>query len=62
MSSERRRGGIPVGGILLIFIGAVLLLQTLGVLPWSLWFTLWWFWPVILIIAGLLIIFALRRK
>ncbi len=42
----------PTGGVFLLFIGVVLLLQTLGILPWSLWNTLWRFWPVILIITG----------
>ncbi|MEE8419833.1 MAG: hypothetical protein V3R92_00065, partial [Dehalococcoidales bacterium] len=35
------------------------LLQTLNVLPWGLWSTLWRFWPVLLINAGLSIL--LRR-
>lgn len=55
MSEEKLPGEneIPVAGIFLLFIGVVLLLQTLDVLPWRLWNTLWRFWPVILIIAGL---------
>lgn len=40
------------GGIFL-FCGIVLLLQVSGVLPWSLWGSLWRFWPVIIIVAGL---------
>ncbi len=61
MSQEKqpRRNDIPVGGIFLLFIGTVLLLQTLDVLPWTLWNTLWRFWPVLLIITGLQIL--LRR-
>jgi len=50
---------IPVFGIFLLFLGVIFLLQTLHVLPWSLWGTLWRFWPVLLIIAGLSIL--LRR-
>ena len=55
MSEERqpRRNDIPMGGIFLVFIGVVLLLQSLGVLPWALWNTLWRFWPVLLITSGL---------
>jgi hypothetical protein len=46
----------PTGGVFLLFIGVVLLLQTLNVLPWSLWNTLWRFWPAILIITGIAIL------
>lgn len=55
ISEERqpRRNDIPTGGIFLVFIGTVLLLQSLDVLPWALWNTLWRFWPVLLITAGL---------
>jgi len=44
--------GIPIGGIFLIFLGVVFLLQTFDVLPWALWGTLWQFWPVLIIILG----------
>ena len=61
MAGEKPRGmvGIPIGGILLLFLGVVFLLQTLNVLPWGLWGTLWRFWPVLIIIVGLGIL--LRR-
>jgi hypothetical protein len=49
----RIAGTVPIGGILLLFIGIVLLLQTTNVLPCDLWVTLWKFWPVIIIIFGL---------
>ncbi len=51
--------GVPIWGILLLFLGVVFLLQTLNVLPWGLWETLWRFWPVLIIIIGLGIL--LRR-
>jgi Na+-translocating ferredoxin:NAD+ oxidoreductase RnfD subunit len=54
-----RENDIPTGGIFLLFAGIVLLLQSLDVLPWSLWDTLWRFWPVLLIISGLSLL--LRR-
>jgi len=44
---------VPIWGIFLLFLGVVFLLQTLGVLPWGLWGTLWRFWPVLIIIIGL---------
>jgi hypothetical protein len=51
--------GAPIWGIFLLFLGIVFLLQTLGVLPWGLWGTLWRFWPVLIIIIGVSIL--LRR-
>ena len=55
----QRIAGVPIWGILLLFLGVVFLLQTLDVLPWGLWGTLWRFWPVLIIIIGLGIL--LRR-
>lgn len=52
----RREYRIPIGGIILLFLGIVFLLQTLGVLPWGLWGTLWRYWPVILILIGIRIL------
>ncbi|MFC2017501.1 LiaI-LiaF-like domain-containing protein [Chloroflexota bacterium] len=45
--------GVPIWGIFLLFLGIVFLLQTLEVLPWGLWGTLWRFWPALIIIIGL---------
>lgn len=55
MPEDRSSGEnyIPVGGVILLFLGIVFLLQTLNVLPWALWGTLWRYWPVILIAIGL---------
>ncbi|MFA5315932.1 MAG: DUF5668 domain-containing protein [Dehalococcoidales bacterium] len=50
---EATGNAVPFWGIFLLFLGAVFLLQTFNVLPWGLWTTLWRFWPVLLIIAGL---------
>ncbi|MDO8568735.1 MAG: DUF5668 domain-containing protein [Dehalococcoidales bacterium] len=43
----------PMFGILLLFLGVVFLLQTLGFLPWELWRSMWRFWPVLIIVAGI---------
>jgi hypothetical protein len=61
MSGEKpqRVLGVSIWGIFLLFLGIVFLLQTLNVLPWGLWGTLWRFWPVLIIIIGLGIL--LRR-
>lgn len=54
MSERPRRAlGAPIGGIVLLFLGIVFLLQALDVLPWGVWGTLWRFWPVLIIIIGL---------
>lgn len=50
---QSRRRYAPIWGIFLLFLGVVFLLQTLNVLPWELWGTLWRFWPVLLIVIGL---------
>ncbi len=42
-----------LGPVLLIAIGVVLLLNTMGVLEWSVWLTIIQLWPVLLIAAGL---------
>lgn len=51
-NKRSRRGGI-VGPLILIALGAVLLLNNLGLLEWSVWEVLLRLWPVILIAAGL---------
>lgn len=38
--------------IILISLGVLFLLNTLNVLPWGVWQTLWRLWPVILILVG----------
>jgi hypothetical protein len=53
MRESRRERVNILGPILLIAIGVVLLLNTLGILEWSVWLTLVRLWPVLLIAAGL---------
>lgn len=56
MTEEKERHshhGAFIWGIFLIFTGILLLLQTLNILPWGLWSTLWRFWPAIIIIIGI---------
>ncbi|MFP3974843.1 MAG: LiaI-LiaF-like domain-containing protein [Dehalococcoidia bacterium] len=55
MTEEKsyNRARVPVWGIVLVFLGIVLLLQNFGALPWGLWGTLWRFWPALLIIIGI---------
>lgn len=47
-----RRRGLPIGAMLLVAFGTLILLNTTGVVGWSIWSELWRFWPVLLIVAG----------
>lgn len=47
-----------VGPLILIFLGIILLSNTLGYLGWSIWGQVWKLWPVVLILLGLDIIFG----
>ena len=53
------------GGILLILLGGVFLLNTLGYLPWSVWsgffITMLRFWPILIIFLGIRIVFGSNR-
>ncbi len=53
--SSRSAGhqGVPIFPLILISVGVILLLQTLGVIPWWIWGSLWRFWPVALVLIGL---------
>ncbi len=51
---------MPVFGILLLLLGALLLLQTTGVVSWGLWLELARFWPVALIAGGVSILLGRR--
>lgn len=57
---QRPYHGFPVFAVILIAVGIVLLLQTLGLLSWALWGHIWRFWPIIIITTGLNIIFGRR--
>jgi hypothetical protein len=48
----------PVFGILLIGVGVLLLLQTLGVVDWWVWADVWRLWPLALVATGLILVFG----
>lgn len=50
---QRRRGPSVVGPLILIALGVVFLLNTLEVLPWDVWESLWRLWPLVLVLIGL---------
>ncbi len=49
---RRRRGRSLAGPLVLITVGVLLLLNTLEVLPWDTWQTIWRFWPLVLVLIG----------
>jgi hypothetical protein len=53
MENKKRKRNSPLGAVLLILIGVILLLNVLGVLEWSIWWSILRLWPVLLIAAGL---------
>ncbi len=63
MAEKKQQRGISaaIWGVFLVFLGVIFLLQTLNILPWGLWEILWRFWPVLLIIIGLSIVFRHRN-
>jgi len=48
-----RRGGLPLGALLLIFIGVLMLLENFGIVPSGWWVGLLEYWPLVLIFLGL---------
>ncbi|MFO7814527.1 MAG: DUF5668 domain-containing protein [Halanaerobiales bacterium] len=56
MNSENRNRSAYIIGLILIGIGLLFLLNTLGIATFRLWYLLSRFWPVILILIGLNII------
>jgi len=57
---HHRHGGWGFG-LILIFSGAVLLLNNLGLLPWTVWNFIWPLWPLLLILVGLWIVLGHSR-
>lgn len=47
-----------IGPMVLIGLGTIFLLNNLGLLDWSIWSSLWRLWPILLIAAGLDMVFG----
>ena len=60
VSTGRRRGRSLLVGLLLVSLGSLLLLTTTGVASFGIWVALARYWPVLLVLAGVEIIFAQR--
>jgi lia operon protein LiaF len=50
---RKKHGNGILGGLVLIFLGTVFLLNNLGILPSNVWNEVWKFWPVLFILFGL---------
>jgi hypothetical protein len=57
---QRRRRGSLIFPIVLIVAGLILLLNNLGVVPWSIWPSLARLWPVLLILLGVDLVIGRR--
>ncbi len=55
---EKRRQVSLVGPVILIGLGVIFLLNTMGVLAWSVWEAIFRLWPILLIAAGLEVILS----
>lgn len=53
---KKHHGGAVVWALFVIFLGVVLLLNNLGVVPWTVWVGLWKFWPLLLVLWGVQLI------
>ena len=53
-----REESFPLLALGTISLGILLLLQTTDVVPWNLWSDIWRFWPLILIAAGINILYG----
>lgn len=61
MNDKSSRPGI-LGPMILIIIGVVLLLNQMGRLPADFWWTIWRYWPVVLILAGIEVLLGISRS
>jgi len=50
---HKKHGDGMLGGLFLVFLGIVFLLNNLGLVPSNVWNQVWKFWPVLLMLLGL---------
>lgn len=50
---HKKHGNGILGGLFLVFLGIVFLLNNLRLLPSDVWNQIWKFWPVLLMLLGL---------
>ncbi|MDD5590235.1 MAG: hypothetical protein PHQ47_03640 [Candidatus Portnoybacteria bacterium] len=54
---HHEQGG-GIFGLAVFFAGVILLLNSIGTLSWQIWQYIWPFWPVLLVLFGLRIVFG----
>lgn len=62
MKETKRQQVNFLGPMLLIFVGCVLLLNVLGIIDWSIWWSILQLWPIFLIAAGLELLIGRRSR
>ncbi|MDP6509949.1 MAG: DUF5668 domain-containing protein [Dehalococcoidia bacterium] len=63
MSTHQRPSSrFSLGAFILIVLEVVFLLQNLGIVSWQVWGVLWRFWPVILILIGVNIVWGRHSR
>lgn len=55
-NQNMKSAGDMIWGTLLLYVGAMLLLNFFDIVSWTFWDEIWRFWPVLLILSGLSII------
>lgn len=55
---NKHEHGSIFGALLIIGLGTILLLNNFNILPWGIWQVIWRFWPVILIVWGMEMVFG----
>src|SRR5258707_12139136 len=58
---SQRRAASFVFPLLLVVVGGVLLLNNVGLLPWTIWTALGQLWPIILILFGIDLLLGRRN-
>jgi hypothetical protein len=53
---KQKQENDPVFGFLLVFAGVILLLNSLEIVPWTIWAAMLKFWPILVILVGLKIL------
>jgi hypothetical protein len=50
---DSRKCGSPFGGVLFIFVGLLLLFNTIGLVSFNFWDHVFKFWPILLVLIGI---------
>ncbi len=50
---DSKRSNNITAGLILILLGVIFFLNTLGLFSWNIWGQIWKLWPLILVILGI---------